>query len=258
MIVFISSAKTQRVTELPGAACTQPVLLDRAGQAAERCRKLSRAEIGALMKVSPALAESTHRRFRDFSIPHREPAAGPALATFGGEVFSRIGGKDFSAAELRFAQQRLRILSGLYGMLRPLDLMQPYRLEMGTAIDVGTAPDLYAFWGEAVTGQLNRDLARIDSRTLVNCASREYSRTVLTDRLEGEMVNVHFRQRRQGRIRTMAVHAKRARGLFVNWFITRRVSDRAHLAAFDRGGYRYAAELSGDAELVFVVDLPPR
>jgi len=251
MLVIIASAKTQHYSPLPGLPTTQPALLEKAAALVRHCRSLGESDLQTLMKISDKLAHSTIQRFKDFTSPHDLETASPALTTFAGDVFAEIQCAAYSADDFLFANERLRILSGLYGILRPLDLMMPYRLEMGYKITPAANSSLYDYWGEAVTRQINRDLRQSGSSVVLNCASREYSRTVLTTQLNAEMLTLTFKQQKEGKLRSIAVYGKRARGMFVDWFIKNRIDQREQLQDFDRGGYRYAEDLSSAEELVF-------
>ena len=255
MIVIISSAKTQNVVPLSDLPLSQPPLLDMTIKLVRRCREMSRDEIRKIMKVSEKLADSTYLRFQEFSIPHHETSASPTLSTFAGDVFSEIRYQDFTREDFLYAHERVRVLSGLYGILRPLDLMQPYRLEMGYKLGIGEAANLYDYWARSITDQLNRDLKQTGSTVVLNCASKEYSRTIVPRQLEGTQLSLTFKQKKNGTIRSIAIYAKRARGMFVDWFISGRISDPEQLKGFNRGGYRYIEELSSDKEMVFIVDL---
>ncbi len=255
MLIIINSAKTQNRTPRSDLPVSEPQLVDLASKLCRRCRQLSKEEITRIMKVSEKLAESTHRSFQQCSFPHDEQTDGPALTTFAGDVYAEIQHHRFSSEDFLFAQRHLRILSGLYGILRPLDMMQPYRLEMGYRVDVEKAANLYAYWSESITDSLNRDLRQTGSSLVLNCASKEYSRTVLREKLQGTLLTLTFRQIKEGASRTIAIYSKRARGMFVDWFITNRIETRERIRQFDRGGYRYAEELSGDDEFVFVTEL---
>ena len=255
MIVVLSSAKTQNFTPIENVPVSQPPLLDQTETLLHRCRELSREEIKEIMKVSDKLAESTFQRFRDFAIPHQENSASPALSTFAGDVFSEIHYRAYSRKQLLRAHERVRILSGLYGVLRPLDLMQPYRLEMGYKLPVGAAANLYEFWTEAVTAQLNHDLQQTGSGCLINCASQEYSRSIAPPQLKGSLLTLTFKQMKDGNLRSIAIYAKRARGMFVDWFITNNVEALDTIRNFDSGGYRYSEDLSNNTELVFITEL---
>lgn len=257
MLIVINSAKTQNFAPLKDVATFQPLLGEKTQRLVDRCRQLSRDELMAVMKISEKLAESTYQRFHRFTLPHDETTASPALSTFGGDIFSEIHHDNFRRQDFLFTQQRLRILSGLYGILRPLDLIQPYRLEMGYKIGMGNAATLYDYWPEAITAQLNEDLQKSGSSVLLNCASKEYSRAILTKKLDGSLLTLNFKQKKSGRIRSIAIYTKRARGMFVDWFVANRVAEQNQLREFDRGGYQFAEELSSATELCFVTDLKP-
>ncbi len=207
------------------------------------------------MKVSEQIADTTFSRFQQFIFPHQETSASPVLSTFAGDIFSEIRYQNYTREEFLYAHKRVRILSGLYGILRPLDLMQPYRLEMGYKMKIREAVNLYDFWSEAVTTQLNQDLQSTGSTIILNCASKEYSRTVLPRHLDGTILTLSFKQKKNGSVRSFAIYAKRARGMFVDWFITRRIASPHQLEEFDRGGYHLVKELSSESELVFITDL---
>lgn len=255
MLLVINSTKTQNVSPRNDLETSQPSLAGLTQKLCKRCKLLSKQEIVEIMKVSDKLADSTYQRFQQFSLPHDEQTAGPALTTFAGDVFSEIHHHHFQEEEFHFAQQHLRVLSGLYGILRPLDLMQSYRLEMGCRIDVGKAANLYEYWSESITDRLNRDLQQTGSSLVLNCASKEYSRAVLQKKLQGSMQTLTFKQKKNGTTRSIAIYGKRARGMFVDWFITNRITEKGRLTEFDRGGYRFVEELSGETELVFVTEL---
>lgn len=256
MLTILSSSKTLQRRLLPGLSHQQPALLDKTAVLLNTLLRLDRQGLQKLMGISERLAATTDERQRHISLPHTADSAGHALASFSGEVFSMMDLNSYTGEDLLFADGRLRILSGLYGLLRPLDLIQPYRLEMGTKLAVGQAAQLYEFWQEAVTGELNRAVADHRDQVIVNCASREYARVVDRTRLVARMLTISFKQRQNDAVRTIAIHAKRARGSFVDWLIVNRI-DRAHdLAAFDRAGYRLAREESNVEELVFITDCP--
>ena len=255
MIVIISSAKTQNVVPLSNLPMSQPLLLDKTKKLVRRCREMSRDEIRKIMKVSEKLADSTYLRFQDFSIPHHETSASPALSTFAGDVFSEIRYQNYTREDVLYAHERVRILSGLYGILRLLVVVLLIRLEIGYKLGIGEAVNLYDYWAGSITDQLNRDLKQTGSTVVLNCASKEDSRTIVPRQLEGTLLPLTFKQKKNGTIRSIAIYAKRARGMFVDWFITGRIVTPEQLKGFNRDGYRFAEGLSSDQELVFVADL---
>ncbi len=256
MLTILSSSKTLQCRLLPGLSQQQPELLDKTAVLLNALLRLNRQGLQKLMGISEQLAATTDERHRRISLPHTADSAGHALASFSGDVFSMMNLSRYTKEDLLFADGHLLILSGFYGLLRPLDLMQPYRLEMGTKLTVGQAAQLYEFWQEAVTDRLNRAVADHGEQVIVNCASREYARVVDSKRLTARMLTISFKQRQNDTVRTIAIHAKRARGSFVDWLIVNRIDRTSDLAAFDRAGYRLASEESSTNELVFITDYP--
>jgi uncharacterized protein len=256
MLTIISSSKTLQCRLLPGLSYHQPALLDKTTVLLDTLQRLDRQGLQKLMGISEQLAATADERHRRISLPHTPDSAGHVLASFSGDVFAMMELSRYSKEDLLFADGHLRILSGLYGLLRPLDLMQPYRLEMGTKLAVGQAAQLYEFWQKAATDELNATLADHRRQVIVNCASREYARVIDTRRLAGQMLTISFKQRQNNTVKTVAIHAKRARGTFVDWLILNRIDRPEDLAAFDRSGYRLSATESSDDELVFIADHP--
>lgn len=256
MLTILSSSKTQQCRLLPTLPYHQPALLEQTSLLLATLLRLDRQELQKLMGISEQLAATTDERHHRISLPHSPDSAGHALATFSGDVFSLMEQSRSTKEDLLFADNHLRILSGLYGLLRPLDLMQPYRLEMGTKIAVGRAAQLYEFWQEAVTDELSAALADHREQVIVNCASQEYARVIDRARLAARVLTVSFKQRRDNVVKTVAIHAKRARGRFVDWLIVNRIDRTSDLAAFDQAGYQLAREESSEDELVFITDRP--
>lgn len=255
MLIILSPSKTQSVPQQPASDYSQPALLKQTRLLLKILKSFDQQEIGKLMHISPKLAALTCERLHDFVLPHSPDAAGTALTTFQGDVYSEIDTDSYSDSDFVFAQKHLRILSGLYGILRPTDLIQPYRLEMGTKLANERGQTLYDFWGELITEQINSDLVHQQENIIVNCASLEYSRAIQRKKLAGSMLNITFKQRKQGTLKNIAIYSKRARGMFVDFIIKKRITTTDDLCAFNRNGYKYAAELSDDAEIVFTVDL---
>ena len=256
MIIIISSSKTQQVSCAPEVASSQPSLLSHAEHLIELLKKYDRDELAALMKTSDKLTALTAERISNFSLPHIPPHAGTALTTFQGDTFSEIDTQTYSKRDFLWANDHLRILSGLYGILKPLDLIEPYRLEMGTKLASNRGKNLYQFWGEKITESINERLASMKHKIVVNCASYEYSRAVNESLLDGSICTITFKQRKNNMLKSFAIYGKRARGLFVNFMIRQRVESPEDLLNFSDGGYHHTPELSNENELVFTVDLP--
>ncbi|MFT5697194.1 MAG: cytoplasmic iron level regulating protein YaaA (DUF328/UPF0246 family) [Desulforhopalus sp.] len=199
---------------------------------------MGKDELTALMKTSPRLTDTTHQRIHSFATPFTIDNAKQALFTFQGDAYDAITAETYKEEELQYAQQHLNILSGLYGLLRPLDLMQPYRLEMGTKLAVDGCKNLYQYWRKEITETLNSRLQRSQDATVVNLASTEYSKVIDKDKLEGKMVEVVFQQEHKGKIKTIPIYSKRARGLMIHFAIANRIETALELQRFDLDRYR--------------------
>lgn len=252
MILVLSPAKrldyeTPPVTD----RFTEPRLLDQSALLIERLRELSPAEIASLMSLSDPLAALNHARYADWQPPFTPANAKPAALAFAGDVYEGLDAATLAAKALDWLQAHARILSGLYGVLRPLDLMQPYRLEMGTRLANARGKDLYAFWGERISELLQADLAAAKAQVLVNLASEEYFKAVRPARLGVPVVQPVFEDWKGGRYKVVSFFAKRARGLMARYAAEHRLRDAAALQAFAVDGYAFAAEASDDARWVF-------
>ena len=249
MLFLLSPAKSLDMSPPPVAAApTAARLTADIAELAAVTRALSAGDLARLMDLSPALAELNARRFAAFDPAHGADGM-PAVLAFAGEVYRGLEARTFDAAGLGAAQDRIRILSGLYGLLRPLDAIQPYRLEMGTRIATPRGVGLYAFWGDRVARLLNADLEGHAHRVIVNLASTEYASVLPADALSARLIEVRFEEERDGLSRVLSVFAKKARGAFARWAVDNRIDDPADLEGFDRLGYRLAAD-EGD-RLVF-------
>jgi cytoplasmic iron level regulating protein YaaA (DUF328/UPF0246 family) len=255
MLIALSPAKTLDYETVPQTRrATQPALLDRATQLVAEARKLTPDGISALMGISEDLANLNHRRFMDWSLPFTADNARQSVLAFKGDVYLGLAADTMTAADLNFAQKHLRILSGLYGVLRPLDLMQPYRLEMGLKFANHAGKNLYDFWGDEITAILNRQLHTLKSRVLVNLASNEYFRAVKPSALDAEVVTPVFKELRRGKYRVISFFAKKARGQMARYAIDRRLDDVDGLKEFREDGYRYNGSESSAREWIFTRD----
>lgn len=252
MLIVVSPAKTLDYDTPPVIAeHTLPQLLDHAAELIERARRLSPAEIGRLMSISDKLAGLNAARFADWT-PEFTPAnAKQAILAFKGDVYTGLEAETLRPDDFAFAQRHLRMLSGLYGVLRPLDLMQPYRLEMGTRLDNERGRDLYQFWGDIITETLNRALAEQGDNVLINLASNEYFKAVKPKRLDGQIVTPVFKDGKNGQYKVISFYAKKARGMMARYIIEHRLTEVSQLTAFDRAGYYFVEQESGPTELVF-------
>ncbi|WP_436872243.1 peroxide stress protein YaaA [Acinetobacter haemolyticus] len=255
MLALISPAKTlDYETALPTDTYTQPRLLEQSQQLIDVCRKLSASEIASLMTVSEKIANLNVERFRDWNADFDFSNARQALFAFKGDVYTGLDAYHLKDQDINFAQQHLRMLSGLYGLLRPLDLMMPYRLEMGTKLKNSRGHNLYEFWGSIITDQINQDLAEIDAKVLVNLASDEYYKSVNEKKIKAEIVKPVFLDQKNGKYKVISFYAKKARGLMARYLIENKLNQVEQLKAFDSEGYYFDAESSSNKELVFKRD----
>jgi cytoplasmic iron level regulating protein YaaA (DUF328/UPF0246 family) len=256
MILVISPAKALDYETPPTTATfTQPDLLDQSAELIDILREKSPAQIAELMLLSDQLSSLNVARYASWSRPFAPDNAKQALLAFNGDVYEGLDAKSLAADDLAWTQDHLRILSGLYGVLRPLDLMQAYRLEMGTRLANPRGKNLYEFWGERITDELNRLLAREEDagreRVLVNLASDEYFKSVKPKKLKGRIVTPVFEDWKGGRYKIISFYAKRARGLMSRYVITKRIDEFEALQGFDAEGYAFAADASDADTLVF-------
>lgn len=252
MLIVLSPAKTlDYETPHKTRKSTQPELLERSAELVEDARKLSPEAIGQLMGVSEKLASLNHERFMNWSQPFTSDNARQAVLAFKGDVYTGLEAETMKAADLDYAQKHLRILSGLYGLLRPLDLMQPYRLEMGLKFRNRGGKNLYEFWGDDITESLNRQLRALKAGVLVNLASNEYFRSVKTGALNAEIITPVFKERKNGKYRIISFFAKKARGQMARYAIDRRLENVEELKKFREDGYRYNKAESTARDWVF-------
>ena len=252
MLIVVSPAKTlDYESELPTLKTTQPRLLDDSDVLIERARQLSPADVSSLMGVSDKIAHLNVERFAQWQRPFNKKNARPAAFAFKGDVYTGLEIDTFTDNQLKEAQTSFRMLSGLYGVLRPLDLMQPYRLEMGTKLDTPRGKDLYTFWGDIITEQLNKDMKAAKTDVLVNLASNEYFKSVNKKGINGRIIEPVFQDEKNGKYKVISFYAKKARGLMAAWIIKKGIKDPDKLKNFDVAGYRFAAELSSPDKPVF-------
>ncbi len=253
MLVLISPAKTlDYETPSKTEIHTQPVFLDEAASLVKGLGKLSEEEIGELMGISPKLAKLNKERFENWSMPFTEKNAKQAALAFKGGVYTGMRAWDFDATDFAHAQKTLRILSGLYGLLRPLDLIQPYRLEMGTTYANQRGKDLYEFWGNRLTKAIDEAVASSGSDLLVNLASQEYFKAARASELKAKIVSPVFKDEKNGKYKIISFYAKKARGLMSAYLIRNRVTRAEDIVGFDFAGYRFSAEESTEDAPVFL------
>lgn len=252
MIVVISPAKTLDFeTPLVTDHYTQPAFIAESSQLVAIAKKLSPAQLASLMKISDKLAHLNVERFNSWQPEFNLQNARPAILAFKGDVYTGLQAEQFNQQDMNFAQQHLRILSGLYGLLKPLDLMQPYRLEMGTRLANPHGDNLYQFWGSQLTEQLNQALNAGEHHALINLASDEYFKAIQADNIALPVIKPVFLDEKNGKFKVISFHAKKARGLMSRYIIQQRITKPSDLRDFNLEGYRFSANESGANELVF-------
>ena len=255
MLIVISPAKTlDYESEIPALDVTQPEFLKDSAALIKELRDLGPQDISSLMKISDKLGVLNYDRFQEWKRPFTEKNARPALLAFKGDVYTGLAAETMGKRDFAYAQKHLRMLSGLYGLLRPLDLMQPYRLEMGTKFANSRGKNLYEFWGDRITRALNEQLQALKSRELVNLASNEYFKSVQPKALDAEVITPHFKDLKNGQYKMISFFAKKARGMMSRWAIEQRVKKAEELKAFDVAGYRFNADMSKERDWVFTRD----
>ncbi len=252
MLLLISPAKTLDVkTPAPTTEFTQADFLKESKQLISELRVLAPQDISQLMSISDKLGVLNFDRFASWKTPFKPSNAKQALFAFQGDVYTGMQAENFSAADIEFAQQHLRILSGLYGLLRPLDLMQAYRLEMGTGFANSRGKNLYEFWGESITKAINKQLAALNSSVVINLASNEYFSAVKPKLLKAEIITPIFKDKKNGQYKIISFFAKKARGMMSAYIIQNRINDPEAIKRFDVAGYNFNAALSSERDWVF-------
>ena len=252
MLITLSPSKGQDFdTPAPLRKHSKPGQLKDSELLIKQLKKYKTADIKDLMSVSDNIAELNVARYKSFKTPFTTKNAKQALFAFKGDVYGGIDVDSFDEDDLAYAQEHLRILSGLYGCLRPLDLIQPYRLEMKTKLSNPRGNNLYQFWGESITDALNRELKKQQEPVLVNLASNEYFKSVKLKQLKGRPLNINFKETKDGKTRIVAIFAKRARGLMTDFIIRNRIENPADLKKFRSEGYRFNKALSDNNQWTF-------
>lgn len=252
MLILISPAKTlDYQSDLATQRYTQPELLAYSQQLIDVARTLSEPQIASLMRISDKLASLNATRFHEWQPNFSPDNARQAILAFKGDVYTGLQAERFSEEDFDFAQQHLRMLSGLYGVLRPLDLMQPYRLEMGIRLNNPQGKDLYQFWGTVITDTLNQALANQGDKVLINLASDEYYKSVKPAQLNAEVIKPVFLDEKNGTFKVISFYAKKARGLMTRYIIENKLTRSEQLTAFNLEGYCFDKSASGQNEWIF-------
>ncbi|MCR9115137.1 MAG: peroxide stress protein YaaA [Rhodobacteraceae bacterium] len=250
MLIVVSPAKKMDMDPVEGITPTRPAFQAEADELAGVARDLSAGDLQKLMKISDSLARLNADRFRDFGEMEEKPAA----LAFAGDTYQGLEAASLDTEEMAWAQEHLRILSGLYGVLRPLDAIQPYRLEMGSRLKNARGKTLYDYWGDRISGALNAQADNVGTDVLVNCASQEYFGAVDCDALTLRVITPVFMENKAGTPKIVSFYAKRARGAMARFIIQRRLTDAEGIKEFDTGGYRFRADLSEGDSWVFLRD----
>ncbi len=252
MLIVISPAKTLDY-ETPPVTKThsKPAFLKQSQQLINNLRNYSAMDLAELMKLSMKLAELNFDRYHDWKTPFTTKNAKQAALAMKGDVYTGLDAESLNEDDFTFAQDHLRILSGLYGLMRPLDLMQPYRLEMGTKLPNEMGKDLYTFWGTTITDAINKALVRQGDDVLVNLASNEYYKSVRPKLVKGRIITPQFKENKNGSYRMIGVYAKKARGLMSRYIIENRLTNPEDIKGFDAAGYDYNEALSQGDQWVF-------
>jgi cytoplasmic iron level regulating protein YaaA (DUF328/UPF0246 family) len=257
MIIVISPSKTLDYESVVNMKQhSMPVFLDDSAKLIEILRKKTPKKLTELMGISDKLAILNAKRYQDFQAPFTMHNARQAIFAFKGDVYEGIDINNYSESDLDFAQKHLRILSGLYGLLKPLDLIQPYRLEMGIKLVTPRAKDLYGFWGNKITREINSALEGQESPFLINLASQEYFKAVNEKNLNGRLVNTIFKEKQSGSLKVIGLFAKQARGRMASFIIKNRIDGPQGIKDFNESGYKFAPRLSDDANYIFTRNKP--
>lgn len=252
MQIIISPSKTQKFNGRYFANYTIPAFIDIAEEISGMLRNYTDKELSTLMKTSANLTSATRRKLEDFASPFNPENAKQALFLFQGDAFQAIEADSYTESQLEYAQNHLYILSGLFGALRPLDLMQPYRLEMGSPLKFAGHKNLYSLWTKPLTELISKAINSDSDKVLINLASAEYSKAIQLNELPGRVVDIVFKQKSKGVYKTIAIHTKRARGMMVDYIIKGELKQAEELKGFNTGGYVYVREESTDTAWTFL------
>ncbi|WP_411816252.1 peroxide stress protein YaaA [Hyphococcus sp. DH-69] len=258
MLILLSPAKNMNFDPAPAAPrATKPVFLKDTAELSETTATLTKSKIKTLMGISEKLADLNYERFQAFSPDGKSESLKQAALAFNGDVYLGLDANSLSADDLRRAQDKIRILSGLYGLLRPLDAIQPYRLEMGSRLKNTRGKNLYEFWGSQIAQEIDKSLKGHKDKTVVNLASNEYFSAVDRAALKAPVITPTFKEEKDGKLRQLQFYAKRARGLMARWAVENQIDDANDLKKFNVEGYRFQKDQSSDDTWLFTRPQPP-
>lgn len=252
MIVLLSPSKNLHNIPQPAHRYSLPRMPEESAMLIESLRKLKPGQIQDLMDINAQLANLNYNRYQTYSWPHTTENSTAAIYTFRGEVYQGFDANTMTKAQAEQADKYVRILSGLYGVLRPLDLIHPYRLEMSTALKTGKAKNLYQFWGKKITDLLNQDIEATKSKEVINLASQEYMSAVDLADVKAPVIDIQFLEDRNGKLQFLSYNAKRSRGWMARYIVDHKIKKSIELKGFDVQGYSYRQELSDLKKMVFV------
>ncbi len=252
MITVLSPSKTLNENpELITKEYSIPEFLERSEVLVEKLREFSPSEMGKLMEINPKLSEVNVERYLQWKLPFDTTNSDRALLMFKGEVFNGLKAETLNEDDLLYAQDHIRILSGLYGILKPLDLMQPYRLEMGTRLEIDHWKNLYDYWDHRITEKINGEMESQDEKVLLNLASDEYFKVLDPAKIDARILKCQFKEERDGKLKFITIYGKKARGLMTRFIIQNKIDRAEDLKAFDLDGYHYNEEHSSDDTWMF-------
>jgi len=252
MLVLLSPSKNLHNVPQAAHRYSLPRMPEQSTLLIESLKKLKPAAIQKLMDINDNLARLNYNRYQAYTWPHTTENATAAIYTFRGEVYQGFDANTMTKAQAELADKTVRILSGLYGVLRPLDLIQPYRLEMSTELKTGKTKNLYKFWGDKITDLLNEDIAATKSKVIINLASQEYMAAVNLSKLNVPVIDVQFLEDRNGKLQFLSYNAKRSRGWMARYIVDHKINVVSALRGFDLQGYSFREELSVPEKMVFV------
>lgn len=252
MLLLLSPAKSMNFDPADITIHSTSRLLDESDRLVKVLKTKSVRSLKKLMSVSEAIAELNVQRFQEYERPFSFDNAKQAVLAFNGDVYTGLEAHTFTEEDMDFAQDHVRILSGLYGLLRPLDLIRPYRLEMGTGLRSGRRKNLYEFWGNKITDLINEDLVEIEGKVILNLASQEYFKAVKPALLRGRLLTLHFKENRNGQLKVISFNAKKARGAMAGLVVKHRLLEPEALKELTPEGYHFSPEYSDDQAYTFI------
>jgi cytoplasmic iron level regulating protein YaaA (DUF328/UPF0246 family) len=251
MLFLISPAKSLDYSKTTVEQYTRPRLLKNTHELVGVLKDKSAGDLKSLMSISDNLAELNAERYHKFSKRFTDKNSKQAVLAFKGDVYQGLATDDYTNEDFEYAQKHLRILSGLYGLLKPLDRIQPYRLEMGTKLTTEKGKNLYQYWDDEITKLVNRDLRQSGSKAIINLASNEYFKSVQSKKLKGDLYNINFKDEKNGEYKVISFFAKKARGMMCRYAIKNKINQPEHLKGFDSEGYTFNEEMSSANDWVF-------